>query len=108
MLRRKQQRNEMNKNTIIWPVCMLSVLVYLITQLLAIQLDNRTLDEQTVDTADMHTSGPILKDVASDATPDEAEFLLFSHDCITTGASSHNDHMMYHIFGHANPISYVY
>ena len=42
MLRRRQQRNVMNKNTIIWPVCRLSVLVYLITQLLAIQLDKYT------------------------------------------------------------------
>ena len=46
----------------------------------------------------MHTSGPLLEDVASHATPDEAEFLFFSYDCVTTGASSHNDHMMYHIF----------
>ena len=72
---------------------MLSVLVYLITQLLAIQLDNCTLDEQTVDIADMHTSGPLLEDAASDATRDEAEFMLFSYDCITTGASSHNEHI---------------
>ena len=83
MLRRKQQKNVMNKNTIIWPVCRLSMLVYLITQLLAIQLDNGTLDEQTVDTADMHTSGTLLEDVASDATPDEAEFLLFFYDCVS-------------------------
>ena len=70
------------------------MLVYLITQLLAIQLDNCPLDEQTVDTGHMHTSGPLLEHVASDATPDEAEFLLFSYDCVTTGASSHNDHTM--------------